>query len=62
MPTICSVLFKNTVTSVISFVCPGQKKHSDSVVCNKQKHLGKHLWQKKKPSNLPFQFPGPDEV
>lgn len=52
-----SVLLKHTVISVISFLCLDQYQHSDPVIYNKQKHLGKQLWQKKKPSYLAISVP-----
>jgi len=57
MPRMSPVLLKYTFISVISFLCPGQYKHSDSIICNKQKHLGKQPWQKKKPSYLAISIP-----
>lgn len=57
MPRMSSVLLKHTVISVICFLCPGQYKHSDRVICYKQKHVGKQLWQKKNLSYLAISVP-----
>lgn len=55
MPRMSSVLLKYRVISVISVSC--QRKHSDTIICNRQKHIRKQLCQKKKPGYLAVSAP-----